>query len=278
MPFGLNNASATFQRLMNEILRDYLEKFIIVYLDNIMIFSKDKKSHKRHVRKVLNKIREARLKIKLLKYQWFKKEIKFVGHKISKEGIKLDEDNVKKIKECQPPKDVKGVRRFLGMAQYYRTFIKRFADIARPLYDLTRKDKEFEWMEAQQKAFEIIKKKLMEEPILAHPDWNKPFNLYTDASDTELGAILTQEDENEKGRVIAYEARTLNQNEKNYLTTEKECLAVVWAVEKFRHYLGGWKKFKIFTDHAVLKSLMNHENPTGRRYRWMEKLTEYNFL
>ena len=101
---------------MNEILRDYLGKFVIVYLDDIVIFSKDKKSHKRHVRKVLNKIREAKLKIKLLKCQWFKKEIKFVGHRISKEGIQSDEDNVKKIKECQPPKDVKGVRRFLGMA------------------------------------------------------------------------------------------------------------------------------------------------------------------
>ena len=112
---------------------------------------------------------------------------------------------------------------------------------------------------------------------MAHPNWDKPFKLYTDASDTGLGAILTQDDDNGKERVIAYEARTLNQNEQNYPTTEKECLAVVWAVEKFRHYLGGWKKFKIFTDHAVLRTLMNHENPTGRRYRWMEKLTEYNF-
>ena len=153
------------------------------------------------------------------------------------------------------------------MAQYYRTFIKGFADIARPLYDLTRKDEEFEWTEAQQKAFDIIKEKLTEEPILAHPDWDKTFKLYTDASDTGLGAVLTQDDENGKERVIAYEARTLNTNEKNYPTTEKECLAVVWVVEKFCHYLGGWKKFKIFTDHAVLKTLMNHENLTGRRYR-----------
>ena len=170
MPFGLNNASATFQRLMNEILRDYFRKFVIVYLDDIIIFSKDKKSHRRHVRKVLNKIREAKLKIKLLKCQWFKKKIKFVRHRISKEGIQPDEDNIKKIRECTSPRDVKGVRRFLGMAQYYRTFIKGFADIARPLYDLTRKDKEFEWTEAQQKTFEIIKEKLMEELILAHPD------------------------------------------------------------------------------------------------------------
>ena len=125
---------------MNEILRDYLEKFVIVYLNDIVIFSKNKKSHKRYVRKVLNKIKEARLKIKLLKCQWFKKEIKFVRHRISKEKIQPDEDNIKKIRECPPPKDVKEVRRFLGMAQYYRTFIKGFADIARPLYDLTRKD------------------------------------------------------------------------------------------------------------------------------------------
>src|ERR1043166_6699246 len=186
MPFGLNNVPATFQRLMNKILRDYLGKFVIVYLDDIVIFSKDKKSHKRHVKKVLNKIRKARLKIKLLKCQWFKKEIKFVGHRISKERIQPDKDNVKKIRECQPPKDVKGIRRFLSMAQYYRTFIKGFVDIARPLYDLTRKDEEFEWTGAHQKAFEIIKEKLTEEPILAHSNWDKEFKLYTEAPDTEL--------------------------------------------------------------------------------------------
>ena len=174
---------------------------------------------------------------------------------------------MKKIRECKPPTDVRGVRRFLGMAQYYRTFIKGFADIARPLYDLIRKDNEFNWTKAQQKAFDIIKEKLTEEPILAHPNWDKPFKLYTDASNTGLGAILTQDDDNGKERVIAYEARTLNQNEQNYPTTEKECLAVMWAIEKFRHYLGEWKKFKIFTNHAILKTLMNHENPTGRRYR-----------
>ena len=140
---------------------------------------------------------------------------------------------MKKIRECKPPTDVREIRRFLGMAQYYRIFIKGFADIARLLYDLIRKDNEFEWTEAQQKAFEIIKEKLTEEPILAHPDWDKTFKLYTDASDTGLGAVLIQDDENGKERVIAYEARTLNQNEKNYPTTEKECLAVVWAVEKF---------------------------------------------
>ena len=134
---------------------------------------------------------------------------------------------MKKIRECKPPTNVKGVRRFLGMAQYYRTFIKGFADIARLLYDLTKKDNEFGWTEAQQKAFNIIKEKLTEEPILVHPNWDKPFKLYTDASDTRLGAILTQDDNNGKERVIAYEARTLNQNEQNYLITEKECLAIV---------------------------------------------------
>ena len=210
MPFKLNNVPATFQRLMNDVLKDYLRKFVAVYLDDIIIFSKDKKNHKRHVKKVLNKIREANLKIKITKCQWFLNEIKFVGHKVNQHGIQPDEDNVKKIRECRSPTDIRGVRRFLGMAQYYCTFIKGFADITRPLYDFTRKDNEFEWTEAQQRAFNIIKEKLTEEPILAHPNWDKPFKLYIDASDIGLEVILTQDDNNGKERVIAYETRILN--------------------------------------------------------------------
>src|SRR6266511_3649205 len=277
MPFGLNNAPATFQRLMNDVLREYLRKFCLVYLDDIIIYSKTLKEHKDHVRKVLQKLAEANLKLKPSKCEWFKEELTFVGHVINREGVKPWEGNIKKILAAKVPETVTEVRRFLGMCQYYRQFIKDFSKIARPLFDLTKKDNDFDWREAQQQAYETLKTKLTSAPLLVHPNYEKTFKLYCDASNIGLGAVLCQEDENGKDRVIAYEARTLNIAERNYPTTEKECLTVVWATKAFKHYVGGWKKFKVFTDHAALKTLLTHEDPSPRRARWMEYLARYNF-
>jgi len=146
---------------------------------------------------------------------------------------------VKKIKNVEIPKNTTELRRFLGMAQYYRQYINGYADVIRPLYDMLKEDGPAVWGQAQQEAFDIIKNKLATEPIRAHPDFNNPFKLYTDASDTGLGAVLAQEDEEGKERVIAYEARRLSAPERNYPITEKECLAVVWAIQKFKQYLRG---------------------------------------
>src|SRR6266540_1509551 len=238
MPFGLNNAPATFQRLMNKVLRQYIGKFVQVYLDDVIIYSNNLTEHKKHIKAMLEKIREANLKLKPSKCQWFQTELKFVGHLVGRNGIKLDSRNVKKIKNAEVPKNTTELRKFLGMAQYYRQYINRYADLAGPLYDMIKENGLTVWGQAQQEAFDIIKNKLATEPIRAHLDFNKPFKLYTDASDTGLGAVLAQDDEKGKERVIAYEARRLSVSERNYPTTEKECLVVVWTIQKFKQYLG----------------------------------------
>src|SRR6266496_2117886 len=238
MPFRLNNALVTFQRFMNKVLKQYIGKFVQVYLDNVIIYSNNLTEHKKHIKAVLEKIREANLKLKPSKCQWFQTELKFVGHLVGRNGIKPDPQNVEKIKNAEVSKNTTELRRFLGMAQYYRQYINGYADVARPLYDMLKESGPAIWGQAQQEAFDIIKVKLATEPIRAHPDFNKSFKLYTDASDTGLGAVLAQDDEEGKERVIAYEARRLSAPERNYLTTEKECLAVVWAIQKFKQYLG----------------------------------------
>jgi len=210
MPFRLNNASATFQRLMNKILRQYIRKFVQVYLDDVIIYSNNLDEHKRHIKAVLEKIREANLKLKPSKCQWFQTELKFIRHLVRRNSIKSDPRNVKKIKNTEVPKNTIEFRRFLGMAQYYRQYINRYADLTGPLYDMLKESGPAVWGQTQQEAFDIIKNKLATEPIRAHSDFNKPFKLYTDASDTGLGAVLAQDDEEGKERIIAYEARRLN--------------------------------------------------------------------
>ncbi len=153
----------------------------------------------------------------------------------------------------------------MGLAQYYRNFNGWFSTIARPLFKLLKKNTPFEWTVSQQTAFDILKRKLTKEPILAHPDFIKMFKLYTNALDVGLGAVLIQEDDQGKDRVICYEAKTLLPAEKNYPTIEKECLAVMWTMQKFKYFLGGGQPFEVYTDHAVLKTLITYENPSPRR-------------
>src|SRR6266540_5213191 len=277
MPFGLNNAPAIFQRLMNKVLRQYIGKFVQVYLNDVIIYSNNLTEHKKHIKAVLEKIKEANLKFKLSKYQWFQTELKFVGHLVGRNGIRPDSRNVEKIKNAKVPKNTIELRRFLGMAQYYRQYINGYADLAGLLYDMLKENGSAVWGQAQQEAFDIIKDKLATEPIRAHPDFNNPFKLYTDASDTGLGVVLVQDDEEGKERVIAYEARRLSVPEQNYPTTEKEYLAVVWVIQRFKQYLGGWIPFMVYTDHAALKTLIKHDHPSQRRARWMEVLFSYHF-
>ncbi len=168
MPFGLNNAPATFQRLMNKVLRQYIGKFVQVYLNNVIIYSNNLDEYKRHIKAVLEKIRKVNLKLKLSKCQWFQTELKFVGHLVGRNGIRPDPRNVKKIENTEVPKNTTKLRRFLGMAQYYRQYINRYADVAGPLYDMLKENGPVVWRQAQQEAFNIIKTKLVTEPIRAH--------------------------------------------------------------------------------------------------------------
>jgi len=212
---------------MNKILRPYIGKFVKVYLDDVIIHSKMKEEHIKHVRAVLQKIREANLKLKPSKCKWFEQELTFVGYKIEINRIKPDPRNIEKIKNAQVPNNTTQLRGFLGLAQYYRQYVKDYVDIAGPLYDMLKDESPEYWGPAQQAAFDNLKEKLISEPIRAHSNFDRLFKLYTDVSDIGLETVLAQDDEEGKERVIAYDARRLNSAERVYPTTEKECLAVV---------------------------------------------------
>src|SRR6266540_2657999 len=207
MPFGLCNAPATFQRLMNQVLRKYLGKFVLVYLDDIIIYSKMFKEHKEHVRLVFESLRAASLMMKLKKCKFAQKELRFLGHIISAEGIKTDPDKITKMVTLASLTNLKELRSRLGLFSYYRQYIKGFSDITRPMYELTREENSkvvlFEWTAARQKAFETIKAKLATASVIAHPNFDKSFILYTDVSGGSVEAVLHQKDEDGRERIIA---------------------------------------------------------------------------
>ena len=199
MLFGLCNASAIFQRLMNHILRKYLRNFVLVYLDDIIIYSKTWKGHLNHLRLVFEALRGAGLMVKIKKCEFAKKELKFLGHIISREGIRTDPEKIKKMVNIGSPKNLKKLRSRLGLFSFYRQYIKRFSDIIKLMYELTQMENgkyvPFVWNEKRQKAFDEIKKRMTMAPIVAHPDFEKPFILYTDASEEGIGVVLHQKDD-----------------------------------------------------------------------------------
>lgn len=276
MPFGLKNAPGTFQRVMNKVLYEYIGDFVEVYVDDIMIHSKNFEEHIEHVEKVLQKLKENNLVIKLKKSRFCTQQIEFLGHEIGKDGVKPNKKKTEAIDRIKEPQTIKELRSFLGLCSYYRRFIKEFAKKARPLYKLLEKDTKYEWTNDQQEAFEILKQCLIKNPILSHPNFDKEFILITDASMEGLGVILAQKNEEDKECVIAYASRSTNKAERNYPITDLECLAIVYGVEYFHKFLIN-KKFRIITDHAALKHLINDRIPKGRRARWIMKLQQYEF-
>src|SRR6266498_3160246 len=192
------------------------------------------------------------------KYKFAQKELRFLGHIISAEGIRTDPNKIAKMVTLSPPTNLKELRSRLDLFSYYRQFIKGFSDITGPMYELTREENgkvvPFEWMAARQKAFETIKAKLAMVPVVTHPNFDKPFILYIDASGGGVGAVLHQKGEDRRERIIACASRTYNKHEKKYPITEQECLAVVWGVKKFKQFLG-IKAFKIITDHMTLETI-----------------------
>jgi Reverse transcriptase (RNA-dependent DNA polymerase). len=275
MPFGLCNAPATFQRLMDKVLAPYRGKFVEVYIDDITIFSKTLEDHCEHVSIILDELRQANLMLNLEKCYFFLPNVKLLGHVVNREGIQPDDDKIIKVRDYPEPTNIRQLRGFLGLASYYRKFIKNFSTIAKPLNQLLEKDILFEWKENQQQAFETLKKLLISAPILRYPDFQRPFYLHTDASGTGVGAVLAQRDDQRKEYAIAYASRSLNKAERNYSATELECLAVIWAVEHYHQYLGT-NHFYLITDHAALQWLKSTELK-GRRARWILRLESYNF-
>ena len=273
LPFGLTGAPATFQRCMNFLLMDTAHA--MVYIDDIIIFSTSFEEHLEDLRAVLDRLWTAGLKIKPTKCEFARKKVKFLGHIVSANGIQPDPSNTEKVKNFKTPKTVKEVQQFLGLASYYRRFIKNFAHIAAPLSELTKKQKDFVWGDKQQAAFEELKERLLNPPILRYPDMSADFVLMTDASGFAIGAVLGQKVEKEKDHVIAYASRGLKAHEKNYSTIEREALAIVFATKQFRHYIWA-KKVTLLTDQRPLVWLMKHKDSSSRLIRWALQLQEYN--
>ena len=276
MPFGLCNAPRTFQRMMNKIFRPYLDEFITLYLDDILIYSDTFEEHIEHLEKVFEVLKKANLLIKLKKCKFCVDEIEYLGHIVSKNGIQVDPAKIESIKKLKPPTSITGIRSIIGLCSYYRKFVKNFSKIAKPMSNLIKKDIKFEWTKECQEAFETLKEKLITSPILQHPNYEKEFILITDASGTGLGAVLAQLNDQGKEIVVAYASRSLQGAEKRYPITDLECLAIFWGIKYFHKYLLR-RKFTIITDHAALKTLKTAKVPSGRRGKWMMELQQYDF-
>lgn len=275
MSFGLCNAPATFQRAMEYILRDEIGKICYCYLDDIIIFSKTIEEHYDRLNTVFNKLHEYGINLKRSKCHFFKNEVSYLGHTISKRGILPSEAKIEAIANYHRPTTQRGVRAFLGLVTYEKDFIENFSDLASPLYELTGKNVQFKWNDRHQKAFDKLRKCLQSRPILAYPDFDKEFALFTDASEYGVGAVLRQHIDNE-WRAIAYYSKHLNAAQRNYSVIEKEALAILVSTRHFQVYLYH-KTFLLFTDHQSLKWLLSIKEPSARLARWIAELSSLDF-
>lgn len=280
MSFGLKGAPATQQRLMDKLFGPEFDNRVFVYLDDIIVVSSSFSEHLSLLEKVLERLNAANLSINLSKSQFFRKELKYLGFVVDERGLHTDPAKVQAIVDYPTPTNKKEVKMFLGTASYYRRFIKDFSSKAAPLNALTSTRKNappFHWSEAAEQAFANLKSALVSAPVLACPDFSLPFAVQCDASGYGIAATLTQVLEDGEEHPIAYSSRSLNSAERNYSATEREALAVVFGVERFRPYLEGGPPFKVITDHSSLKWFFNLTNPTGRLARWGCRLSPYQF-
>ena len=272
MPFGLCNAPATFQRLMEQVLQGIAREKCLVYLDDVLVIGRTLE-HLGNLREVFIRLSRAGLRLKPSKCKLVRRKVEFLGYMVSGEGISADPDKIRAITEYPTPTDLRGVRAFLGLLSYYRRFIPQFSTIAQPMYALTHKDTPFVWSTDCQAAFDCLRSHLTQAPVLAYPQFGKDFLLETDASGVGLGAVLSQVQVDGTIRPIAFASRTLQPHEGNYGSSEMEALAVVWAVKHFRHYIYG-HHCMVFTDHEALKALLNTPQPSGKLARWGMALQE----
>ncbi|KAJ9558488.1 hypothetical protein OSB04_013102 [Centaurea solstitialis] len=270
MPFGLTNAPAAFMDLMNRVCSRMLDRSVIVFIDDILVYSKTKEEHKVHLREVLETLRKEKLYAKFSKCAFWFREVQFLGHVVNQNGIMVDPAKIFAVMQWGIPKTPSEIRSFLGLAGYYRRFIQDFSKIALPLTSLTKKSAAFNWGGKQQEAFDELRKRLCEAPVLTLPEGVEDMVVYCDASHQGLGAVLMQ-----RGKVIAYASRQLKPHECNYPTHDLELGAVVFALKMWRHYLYG-VKCTIYTDHKSLKYLMDQPNLNMRQRRWLDVVKDYD--
>ena len=274
LPFGLANAPSQFQRIMDKVLAGLIGVCVLVYIDDLVIYSKDQRSHANDLKLVFERLRKAGLKVKPSKCCFAQPEVKLLGYIINKDGIRSNPEKVTAIQKLSPPKDVKGVRSFLGMCNYYAQTLPSYAQVAEPLYKLTRKNQPFVWGPEQQKSFETLKELLGSNSVMAYPQINQPYKLYTDACGYAIGGILVQEDENGIERVIQYVSHQLSGSQLRWATIEKEAYSVVYCINKLRPYLWG-AEFTVYTDHKPLKCLFTQEMRNTKIQRWGVLLAEF---
>ena len=279
MPFGLANAPAYFQRFVNDTFANMKDKFVVIYLDDFLIYSPDEASHREHVRAVLQRLRENRLFAKAEKCQFSVPALKFLGYHVSAHGRRSDEDKVKAVKDWPTPRNRKEVQCFIGLANYLRKFIEGFSKMALPLNSLLKKGAPFEWNKITQQAFENLKKAISSAPVLMHVDQTRPIWIETDASDFALGCILMQKDDNDQLKPCAFYSRGLEPAEINYSTHDKELLAIKVAFGVWRHYLeGAPHQITVISDHQGLEQLDKVEVMNARHARWSILFKRFNFV
>ncbi|KAK7264749.1 hypothetical protein RJT34_32359 [Clitoria ternatea] len=271
MPFGVTNAPAVFMDYMNRIFHPYLDKFVVVFIDDILVYSKNREEHVEHLKVVLEILKKKQLYAKLSKCEFWLEEVNFLEHVISQGGIAVDPSKVEAVLKWERPTTITEIRSFLGLAGYYRRFIEGFSKLGYPLTKLTRKGQPFVWTTQCENSFQELKDRLTSAPVLVLPDPHRSFEVYCDASKQGLGSVLMQDK-----KVVAYASRQLRQHEINYPTHDLELAAVVFALKIWRHYLYG-ATFDVFSDHKSLKYLFDQKELNMRQRRWMKFLKDYDF-
>nr|GEY92524.1 putative reverse transcriptase domain-containing protein [Tanacetum cinerariifolium] len=268
--FGLTNAPAVFMDLMNRVCKPYLDKFVIVFIDDILIYSKNKNEHKEHLKAILELLKKEKSYAKFLKCEFWIPKVQFLGHVIDSQGIHVDPAKIESIKDWASPKTPTEIRQFLGLAGYYQRFIEGFSKTTKSMTKLTQKGIKFDWGEKEENSFQLIKQKLCSAPILALPKGSEDFMVYCDASHKGLGAVLMQRE-----KVIAYASRQLKVYEQNYTTHDLELGSVVFALKIWRHYIYGTKCI-VFTNHKSLQHILDQKELNMKKRRWLELLSDYD--
>ena len=275
-PFGLCNAPSSFQAMMNTVLYPVLGTKVLCYLDDVLIYSPTLKQHVEDVREVLELLRKNELFVKLKKCEFFRNKVSFLGHRVSGDGISVEEDKIKAIQQWPTPKTVRQIQSFLGAASYYRKFVPKFSQIAAPLIELLKRDTPWNWTGSQQSAFDRLKHALTNAPVLKQPDYTKPFLIISDASQHGIGGVLVQLDDEGFERPIAYFSRKFQNRQYNWSTYEQELYALVESLKHFRPYVEG-KKVTLYTDHRALIHLNKQAKLTGKQARWIGFINLFDY-